>query len=1017
MRFFFSALLVAAVPLAAGAAPPQLLSGLPFVESFPVNGHSFPVAASGDGRFLVVETVANNLLAGWVDVNEGVDLYLYDRAAGSYELITRSAVHLQRSANHHEPAAFIDLYGGSSEARISEDGRWVAFTSPARDLVAGISFASGAELHQVYLFDRASREVRLVSHFWDDPTAAAEPEARLTGISADGRWVAFDSPAPQLNAGGSGGVSQVYLYDRDSGQHRLVSHPAGAPGTPGAATSESAELSPDGRWLLFTSSAPDLVAGQVDPLPGVDVFLYDRQSGLSELISRSPGNPLQAAGGSADDLSPDGRFVALHSHSTGLVAGIADGNGNERDCFVFDRQAGSARLASPSAVLPATSSNGSSLCQYLSSDGRRVFMDSAASDLVAGFVDRNGFRTDVYFFDGRTGGVVLISHLPGQPAAGGNLASSFGPNETRLVPYPLPPALDGRYTFFRSRASDLVAGIADTFDTPDLVLHDLAAGSSTLLTRYGDSPAAGGCPGGNEYRAILTAAQEVFFSCSQPLDPAAPANRGMAQVFRLALAGDGGPQLFTRTPLRGLTTVDTVLLTERFLDPEGLFVSLNRSSWNLETGEQHLFAHALGAPATPANGNAWAVAASADGRYFAHYTSATNIAAVADVNNTATDVYVYDRQADVSILVSHGAGDPLTTANRRSVARWMSPDGQQLVFESEASNLVAAYTGEDNDPNIYFHDRSRGTTELVSHGHTSPTVSGLGDSDWYAMTLDRLGLLYTSTSQALVPGFADANGSGDNLYYHDRRSGLNLLVDHRTGAENEGSAGSPVDSPQMTADGSSVFFSSVADDLVAGQVPLAGQLKTFRWNRATRQNELLIAVPGDPARPCAGFVRLNDISPDGRYVLVTTTCALVPGDANTTADAYLYDRQAQAAILISHQPGDPGASAGVEATALDLAAGARRIVYHTLAATYGYDRDTTQRTPLLVAYYDPEETVRTFGADFSSDGGRILMTTFSPKVAPFDSNGKEDVFFLDLDRLFADGFESSDTSAWSQTTP
>lgn len=90
----------------------------------------------------------------------------------------------------------------------------------------------------------------------------------------------------------------------------------------------------------------------------------------------------------------------------------------------------------------------------------------------------------------------------------------------------------------------------------------------------------------------------------------------------------------------------------------------------------------------------------------------------------------------------------------------------------------------------------------------------------------------------------------------------------------------------MSADGSSIFFGSQADDLVAGRVARAGMSKVFRWNRAAGENELVVHDAGSPAKPCAGSVQLADISADGRWVLLWRTCSLVAGDANGTNDVY-----------------------------------------------------------------------------------------------------------------------------------
>src|SRR5207249_1659148 len=150
-------------------------------------------------------------------------------------------------------------------------------------------------------------------------------------LSADGRFVAFTSAAPDLVAGDTNGATDVFVHDRQTAETRRVGVDSGGTQANGASTGVA--LSADGRFVAFTSAAPDLVAG--DTNGAADVFVHDRQTGTTERVSVDSGGS-QANGDSTDvALIADGRFVAFTSAAPDLVAGDTNG---AADVFVHDRQ-------------------------------------------------------------------------------------------------------------------------------------------------------------------------------------------------------------------------------------------------------------------------------------------------------------------------------------------------------------------------------------------------------------------------------------------------------------------------------------------------------------------------------------------------------------------------------------------------------------------------------------------------------------------------------------------------------
>jgi Tol biopolymer transport system component len=164
----------------------------------------------------------------------------------------------------------------------------------------------------------------------------------------------------------------------------VVSRQAGTIATTGNAPCDEARPSGDGRYVAFSCRATDLVTGQNDGNGISDLFLFDRLSGTSTLISHAVGNPLLALGvdaASPPSISRDGRFIAYASG-----AALAAGSPARTNIFLFDRLHATNALLSP-VVAPAPGPSGACVNPQISADGSVVVFASTASDLVAD--DRN----------------------------------------------------------------------------------------------------------------------------------------------------------------------------------------------------------------------------------------------------------------------------------------------------------------------------------------------------------------------------------------------------------------------------------------------------------------------------------------------------------------------------------------------------------------------------------------------------------------------------------------------------
>jgi Tol biopolymer transport system component len=307
------------------------------VESISGGGMNAATSASvsADGRYVAYRAA---------DISIS-NVYLRDRVAGSWQLVASGE------------------NGGPGDPSVSADGHFVAYW-----MVRG-----GPAPHpEIFVYDATSETAEAVSLAADG--SALDGGSTQPSISADGRYVAFTSAATGLVAGDGNGCTDVFVHDRETGVTTRVS--VGGAGAEAHGDSSRPSISADGRYVAFESLASDLVA---DDTNGVcDVFVHDRQTGSTTLVSVTPGGAGGNGPSSDPSISADGRSVAFESLASDLIPG--DTNGIS-DVFVHDRQTGSTTLVS---VTPAgAGGNGPSSDPSISGDGRRVAFESAATDLVA----------------------------------------------------------------------------------------------------------------------------------------------------------------------------------------------------------------------------------------------------------------------------------------------------------------------------------------------------------------------------------------------------------------------------------------------------------------------------------------------------------------------------------------------------------------------------------------------------------------------------------------------------------
>ena len=392
--------------------------------------------------------------------------------------------------------------GPSAFPSISADGRFVAFESKASNIVPNDLNA----VSDIFVFDRTTRQMDIVSV--DADGRFGDESSHFPSISEDGRYVSFHSYATLSRDDYNQGVD-VYVRDRVAGTTTLVSKVFdGGNILHGYAASYYARISANGRVIAYFSSATNLIPDDANGA-NEDVFVYDVQRDVNELVSVTPDGhqgsgfcsipstsadgrfvsfstnspelvpdefstppriapqvlvkdretgrmrlgSVSLAGGLGDfsagtsSLSGDGRYVAFYSRSTNLVD---DDHNRTRDVYLFDFSTHVMRRLTPDGVDP----NGFSYGPAVSKRGNRVAFWSWANNLVAG--DRNG-AIDVFLYDIVT---EEISRISVGPAGEGNGDCGY-------------PTIsgNGRLVTFPSVASNLVGG--DSNGVSDVFLAEI----------------------------------------------------------------------------------------------------------------------------------------------------------------------------------------------------------------------------------------------------------------------------------------------------------------------------------------------------------------------------------------------------------------------------------------------------------------------------------------------------------------------------------------------------------------
>jgi hypothetical protein len=640
------------------------------------NERSYPGAMSADGRYAIFDSLASNLVDG--DTGNHRDVFLHDLVTGA---TTRLSVNnLARQGDGSS-------YGGG----ISDDGRYVVFSSYARNLVP-IQYIDN---NNIYVKDRVTGTVSIVN-----PMRGYHSTRPF--ISSNGLYIGFSSYLWNLVPDDNNSAQDVFVIDSASVpvnlQATATNTRTGTPTSTATATTTATRTdtatptntatstdtgtptnTPTSTNTATTTNTPTHMATATNT-PTVTLAVTNIPTFTGEGTCGHEGGTVRLPEGiqpnhqtGAWAISRNGCYVAFESYATNLVSG--DSNG-ATDVMMLNRRTGQIMLVSTTSS--GTQANDASWAQDISDDGRFVAFYSRATNLVLG--DTNG-QEDAFVKDLQTGQLTRVS------------VSSTGAQANHLS-WETSMSGDGRYVVFWSYASNLVSG--DTNNEGDIFMRNMLTGQVTRISVRANGTQANDT---SRFTDITSDGRYVVYSTAATnLD-----DQGQAGVF----LWDRETGQNTRVSVSSSGVAGNNYYDQPHISDDGRYIAYASNATNLVSGNTDQFpdvywhdrvtgeTRLVSASPSGVPGNEYSNTSliSGNGRYVTYSSAASNL--IANDTYRSYDVFVYDAQTAQNQRVSIGLN--FAQANGNSYPKAISADGSVIVFTSLASNLVSGDTNTYED--------------------------------------------------------------------------------------------------------------------------------------------------------------------------------------------------------------------------------------------------------------------------------------------------------------------------------
>ena len=731
-----------------------LLSFNPVIDTVNANGGSFNPTITADGRFICFGTDATNVANDGVSDSNGVrDVVLRDREQFKTILCSRASDGTLSN-------------GISASPRVAANGRFVTYVSLASNLVP----SDGNGVYDVFVHDAKTRVTERVSvdKVGGDPNGISS----VPDISANGRFVTFQSMATDLTDGDVNSALDIYVRDRKTGQTLLASRTP--EGTAGDSHSSWASISENGRYVVFESDATNLVAGDTNGKK--DVFRFDRKTKTVILVSRPAAGGASNGDNSSATISKSGRYVAFASLASNLVQG--DGNG-AKDVFVADLKKG---------ALTRVGGAGTSDRPTLSASGQVLAFDSTAGDLVSDDANSVG---DVFAMNRKTNEVTRLSLSKGLDEQNGD------GNATCVSP-------TGRYVGFGSHGTNLAGSDQNGFE--DAYLRDTLTGTTERLSfDWLD-----GEPNGDCTPVSISKDAKFVLIIADASDLVPGDDNGQADLFRLERAT--GEMIHVTAAFNG--SFPGGVVSTGSMSADGRYVAFGHVAEDLVPGDNNglsdVFVRdidagvttliSIGKDGVASDGLSFTPRLSSDGRYAVFSSGATNL--VDGDTNGLDDCFRRDLKTGKTTRVSIRKDG--VEPNGYSSIPFVSKNGRFVAFRSAASNFAAIDT--NLAPDVFIKDMKTGKLTLASRTPSGSAGNAISISG--TISDDGRFIAISSGASDLVAG--DTNAKADIFLFDRKKGSMTRISTGLYGTGNtSGSTGGWV-----SPNGKFVMFSSASDDIV-----------------------------------------------------------------------------------------------------------------------------------------------------------------------------------------------------------
>jgi Tol biopolymer transport system component len=826
--------------------------------------------------------------------------------------------------------------GDSSAPLISPDGRFVLFASTASNLALTTNGTPMAArfpaILNVFLRDRTNATTTLVSANLSG--CGGNGDSLPAGLSADGRYALFVSSASDLVPDDTNNATDVFVRDLVNASTTCVS--VNTNGVAAGGSSRSPAMTPDARYVAFVSLANDLVPGHINNIS--DIYVRDLQAGVTTLASPgavAAGGNILTSRSEAPDITPDGRYVAFFSTATGLVTGAPGGG----DIYVRDLVGGTTIWASAGAraALRLSAQSTAAVCfnHVISSNGQFVAYEastfpalgstSSSWGYVLLYCLTNGVTTlihtnaavstaayeDICSLDMTPDGrfVTFIANTNGTMGANTcallwdeqssalTLLSGDSSNHVQSASLCDAPAIEpsGRFVAFLSNATNLTAN--PTSGNYHLYLRDTLIPATIML----DADT-------NGFGSVISpviipqVGSNLLVSFEMADGNLVPNDRNHAgDVFvRDVVAGTAElvsthlPDLPCATPNAGSS------IAAGGVSADGRYVTFTSDADNLTPNDLNMcrdvFVRDLGSGTNvlvsiatnglSGDGASREPTISPDGGYVAFTSSADNL--VSGDSNHLRDVFLRDLRMGTTVMISANTNG-ISSIYSDSFSPVVSAGGRSVLFWSTARNLAP---GSFSGQNLFLRNVQSGSTIALTTGGASaglitsdgrfvafvgyiPSVSSIKLYIWDTQTAARV---YTNSSTSL--SLLALSPDGNRIAYATS-SQLNIL-DRQTGTTFNVGLPPPntTPPPHFSRDGQRLAF-------IQGN---AGTNQVYLYDIQAGTSQLVSHQFDATTIPATGSSDSPDLSADGRFVAYRSSAIdLLPNNTNGNQKLVLYD--------------------------------------------------------------------------------------------------------------------------------